>query len=169
MECFWIVAWKLLFLPISSGDPFINIKSGDPKYRMNLVSAWLQQPSYAMGYPVMKNYLPAKTYQYLFPRMVLTLASIMYVEIMNLILGVMNIIPAQYLLANGIKDDLMILLVIVNRVHSSWALLMCHLLISFSAVVEECLSLDMKDFKGHSCYYFNVPSFFNSLTVLFVL
>ena len=97
---------------VCSGDPSINIKYWIPKYQINFISAWLQLPLFSMGYPVMENYLLAKTYQHLFPWMDLTLLSIMSVVIMNQILGAINILSTQYLLANGITDDMIILLVI---------------------------------------------------------
>ena len=90
-----------------------------------------------MGYPLMKNYLLAKTCQYMFPWMDLTLASIVYVAILHLIFGVMNILSTLYILANGIEDYLISLMFVSNSAHSFWALLMCHMSLSSSAFVDE--------------------------------
>ena len=63
----------------------------------------------------------------------------MSIAIVHLILKAMNNLLTEYLLANGIMDDLIILLDAANIVHSAWELLMCHLLLSSSGVADECL------------------------------
>ena len=62
----------------------------------------------------------------------------MSIAIVHLIFVVMNILSTQYVLGNGIKDDLMILLVIAYIAHSAWDLPMCHLSLSYYVVVDEC-------------------------------
>ena len=136
---------------------------------MRLIVYWLQSTFFVMGYPVIKNYLLAKTYQYLFPWMDLTLASIMSVVIFPLIIGVINILSTGYRLTNIINDELMSLLAFANSVHSAWAFLMCHMLLNSSAVVDECLFLEMKYLKDHSCGSFNGPLVFNSLDFIYIL
>ena len=73
----------------------------------------------------------------MFPWMKLNVASIMCVTILHIIIGAMIILSKPYLLANGIKDEMMILLVVANSTYSAWAMLMCHLLLSSYAVVDE--------------------------------
>ena len=101
--------------------------------------------------------------------MELTLLSIVSVAIVYMIPGVMYNLPMRYILDNGIKDNLMRFLVFTNRVHSYWSPLMCDLLPSSSPVVDKYPSLEMKDLKGHIYDYFNGPSVFNLLTVIFII